>query len=105
MKTLRVQSSIRPEAVEVFPTKDCYMRKNIVEVEDEYGTHFEYDEVLFKSDATKEEIEADFDTWYEFGVHYGEPQPEPPTWEEKMEAQVTYTALMTDTLLESLEEE
>lgn len=29
-----------------------------------------------------------------------EPQPEEPTWQDKMEAQVTYTAMMTDTLIE-----
>ena len=29
-----------------------------------------------------------------------EPQPEEPTWQDRMEAQITFTAIMTDTLIE-----
>lgn len=99
----KVNSSIRPETVIKFPNGECRMAKNIAEIDDEYGKHFEYDEVFFITGATKEEIEADFDTFWEIGVDYGKPQPEPPTWEESIEAQVMYTALVTDTLLEEEE--
>ena len=72
MLTKKVNSSQEPRAVEVFPTGHCYMRKNITQKEDEeQGTYYEYEEVLFVSDATKEEIEADFDTFWANGIGYG----------------------------------
>ena len=56
----KVNSSQAPIEVEVFPTGHCYIRKNITEKEDEeMGKYFEYDEVFFESEASKEEIEAD----------------------------------------------
>ena len=98
MESLNVRSNERPKTVEVFPTKDCFMRKNIVDVEDEDGKHFEYDEVFFISDATEEEIESDFDTFYETAKDWQPPVISPtPTWQERMEAQVTLTALLTKT--------
>ncbi len=100
METLNVRSSLRPESVDVFPDHDCYMRKNITEHEDEEnGKYFEYDEVFFISEATKEEIEADFDTFYQTGREYNPYPPMDPTWQDRMEAQMTYTALMTGTLI------
>ena len=71
MLNKKVNSSIRPIEVEVFPTKHCYMRKNIVQIQSEEGEYFEYDEVFFISDATKEEIEANFDTFWVDGIGYG----------------------------------
>lgn len=95
-----MRSSSRPEAVEVFPEHDCYMRKDIEEHEDEEnGRYFEYNEVFFISDATKEEIEADFDTFYNVGKEYNPYPPVEPTWEDRMEAQMVYTATMTGTLI------
>lgn len=100
MEKLKVQSTQMPETVEVFPTKDCFMRRNIEKVEDEYGEHFEYDEVFFISDLTKEEIESDFDAWYEFGQEWKPDEPKPvANWRERMEAQMTYTAIATKTYL------
>ena len=99
MENPNVRSNERPKTVEVFPTKDCFMRKNIVEYEDEEnGKYFEYDEVFFISDATKEEIEADFETFYKNAKDWQPPAVTPtPTWQERMEAQLTLTALLTGT--------
>ena len=71
MLNKNVNSSIRPAEVEVFPTKHCYMRKNIEQIQSEEGEYFEYDEVFFISDATKEEIEANFETYWANGIGYG----------------------------------
>lgn len=99
MENQKVQSSQIPKTVEVFPTKDVFMRKNITEVEDEDGKHFEYDEVFFISDATQEEIEADFETFYQLGKEYNPHPTQKPTWQDWAEAQMTYTAVMTGTLI------
>lgn len=96
MENSNVTSSERPVEVQVFPTKDCFMRRNIKEVEDENGMHFEYDEVYFISDATAEEIANDFETFWETGRIW---TPEKPSWQDRMEAQMTYTAMMTGTLI------
>lgn len=101
MENLNVRSATRPKEVEVFPAKDCWMRKNITEHEDEEnGEYFEYDEVFFISDATEAEIEADFDTFYNVGRDWQPPvEPVEPTWQQRIEAQLTYTAHMTGTRL------
>lgn len=100
MEKKDVRSFQEPEVVEVFPQKDCYMRKNIIEHEDEEnGKYFSYDEVFFISDATKEEILADFDTFYEAGKEYNPTPADEPTWQDRIEAQVTLTALATGTLI------
>ncbi len=96
METSKVTSSQAPITVEVFPTKDCFMRKNIERIEDEDGVHFEYDEVYFISDATAEEIESNFDYYWEKGRVWTD---EEITWQDRMEAQITYTALKTGTLI------
>ena len=96
METSKVTSSQTPVLIEVFPTKDIFLRKNVVEVTDEDGTHFEYDEVYFKDDATAEQIEADFDTYWEKGRIW---TGEEASWQDRMEAQMTYTAMMTGTLI------
>ena len=68
----KVNSSQAPIEVEVFPTGHCYIRKNITEKEDEeMGKYFEYDEVFFESEASKEEIEADLETFWVNGIGYG----------------------------------
>ena len=35
------------------------------------GKYFEYDEVFFESEASKEEIEADLETFWVNGIGYG----------------------------------
>ena len=98
----KVNSSFRPDPVMKLH-RECRMAKNITEIVDGESVSFEYDEVFFITDATVEEIEANFETYWQIGVDYGKPEPEPATWEEMIEAQVVYTALMTDTLLEEEE--
>ena len=48
---------------------DVWLRKNITETKDlETGeTMYMADEVYFRTSATKETIENDFETWYEKG--------------------------------------
>ena len=99
MENKNVRSSEAPKIVEVFPTKDCFMRKNVVKHEDEDGEYFEYDEVFFISDATEEEISSDFDTFYQTGKEYNPIPAQKPTWQDRIEAQMTYTAVKTGTLI------
>lgn len=66
-----VVSSVSPELVEVFPTKECYMRKNVAEEETEEGVIFRYDEVSFKTEETKEEIEGNFNKYWLIGCQDG----------------------------------
>lgn len=65
-----------------------WLRKNIHEeavVQDEQEfVQFVCDEVFFKTGATAEEIEADFNAYYEFGKNWEEEKA--PTIEERLSA-------------------
>lgn len=68
---------------------DLWMRKNITEVEDpETGAvSYEADEAYMRTSASRAEIEADFEVWYETASNWQPPQPTPkPTPEERIAA-------------------
>lgn len=71
-------------------TADLWMRKNITEVTDtETGAKsYEADEAYMLTSATKAEITADFDAWYETASAWQPPVPEkkPHTEAERIAA-------------------
>lgn len=69
--------AVKPDAVEIYrvgSSTDVILRKNITEVTKTDGdttyTAWECDEVQFRypGTLTKAEVEADFDTWWEYGT-------------------------------------
>lgn len=79
----------KPEAVSIVPVFGgrCYvsLRQNIEAVASDDGTCYRYDEARFmaaSADApSKEQIEADFEAWWDYATDGGKP----PTAEERIE--------------------
>ena len=66
----RTQYSYEPQRMDYIPQKDgsaeVYLRKNIEEVDDgEGGTIWEADEVFLKTRLTEEDINGQFDSYFE----------------------------------------
>ena len=84
-----VQAGVEPSKVllERLPDGSANIRlaDNITTVTDEEGTRFQYDEVAFHLDVdrteTEQDIERDFDDWWEYGT---QPEEEPPTLEQRV---------------------
>lgn len=53
------------------------MRRNITEVpnEEDEGTHFEYEEVMFLTNESEETILANENTWFEYGAKWTQEDP------------------------------
>ena len=91
MLLTNTESSTRPSAVLMDVredgTKIVRMANNIREEERDEQTVFVYDEALFELGAdrteTAEDIEEDFNDWWEFGIQPEEPLP---TLEERIAA-------------------
>lgn len=84
----------RPESIEFMPLPsgdaDLWMRKNIAEITDPetHEVSYEADEAYMRTDATKAEIEADFEGWFETASAWEPPVPEkkPETENERIVA-------------------
>lgn len=84
------ESSIRPSAVtlERLPdgTANVRMANNIAEEDRDGQTVYVYDEAVFAlgtdREETAEDIQADFESWWEYGIQPEEPIP---TIEERLE--------------------
>lgn len=60
-----------------------WLRKDIKKVKDEDGNiSYQANEVYFETSATKEEVETDFDKYFEFGKTWENPTS--PTLEERV---------------------
>ena len=90
MLLTNTESTVRPAAVvmERFPdgTTNIRLADNIREEEREGQTFYVYDEAVFALGADREEtvedIQANFDSWWEYGIQPEEPMP---TIEERLE--------------------
>lgn len=83
----------RPESIKFMPLPsgdaDLWMRKNITEITDPetHEVSYEADEAYMRTDATKAEIEADFEGWFETASEWQPVQPKPkPSTEERIAA-------------------
>lgn len=87
MLYLKTQFSESPENITIEPSNRIILRRNMAQEETEEGTVYTADEVVFKLSypMTKAEIEADFDSWWAFGVE-NDSDTEEPTAEERLSA-------------------
>lgn len=87
MLHLKTQFSESPENITIEPSNRIILRRNIAQEETEEGTAYTADEVVFKLSypMTKAEIEADFNSWWAFGVE-NDSDTEEPTAEERLSA-------------------
>jgi len=90
MLLTNTESTVSPSAVlvERFPdgTANVRLADNVREEEREGQTSYVYDEAVFTLGANREEtaedIRADFDSWWKYGIQPEEPMP---TIEERLE--------------------
>lgn len=87
MLHLKTQFSESPENITIEPGNRIILRRNMAQEETEDGTVYTADEVVFKLSypMTKAEIEADFNSWWAFGVE-NDSDTEEPTAEERLSA-------------------
>lgn len=87
MLYLKTQFSEPPENITIEPSNRIILRRNMAQEETEEGTVYTADEVVFKLSypMTKAEIEADFNSWWAFGVE-NDSDTEEPTAEERLSA-------------------
>ena len=86
-----VRSNTEPSAVQVEVlgdgSKHVRLADNIQEIEEDGQTLYQYDEAVFDLEAfreeTAEDIEAEFEGWWEYGTQPEEPLP---TLEERVAA-------------------
>lgn len=93
----------RPEAIRFeahSAANYVWMRRNVREVPDEYGCHYDCDEVYFETSAGLSAISADEERFWRVGVKWPEQESPEADRLDRIEAQSLYTALMTDTLIE-----
>jgi len=84
----------RPESIKFMPLPsgdaDLWLRKNIAEITDPETNEVSYeaDEAYMRTDATKAEIEADFEGWFETASEWQptQPTPAPGTEDERITA-------------------
>ncbi len=84
----------RPESIKFMPLPsgdaDLWLRKNIAEITDPETNEVSYeaDEAYMRTDATKAEIEADFEGWFETTSEWQptQPEPDPGTEDERIAA-------------------
>ena len=93
----RTEYSRQPEKIyiEDHDINDAWLRKNIAEVHnaDGEGTHWEADEAYFKTHATAEEIEDDFDGYFEEASGWT-PEADVPVDIHQLRADVDYLLMM-----------
>lgn len=87
MLYLKTQFGESPENITIEPSNRIILRRNMAQEETEEGTVYTADEVVFKLSypMTKAEIEADFNSWWAFGVE-NDSDTEEPTAEERLSA-------------------
>lgn len=87
MLYLKTQFSGSPENITIEPGNRIILRRNMAQEETEEGTVYTADEVVFKLSypMTEAEIEADFNSWWAFGVE-NDSDTEEPTAEERLSA-------------------
>lgn len=97
---VKAEFTERPDVV-VFESGDknrVWLRKNIAEEVRSDGEHeaaaFTADEVYFETSAEKNEIEADFDSWFEFGESWVDGSDEQSTEERLTNLENAVLALM-----------
>lgn len=97
---VKAEFTERPETMVFEPgTKNrVWLRKNIAEEARNDGEHetaeFTADEVYFETSASKNEIEADFDSWYDFGEGWVDGSDEQSTEERLTNLENAVLALM-----------
>lgn len=94
----KTEYSQRPEKVYVEEHEkgnDAWLRQNITEIPDVEGdgTHWEADEAYFKTFATEEEIEEDFDGYFDEASGW-EPEKDSPVDLKQLRADVDYLLMM-----------
>lgn len=84
---LNTHFSSTPPAVTIETGNRIILRQNMAQEETEEGTVYTADEVIFtlSYSVTTAELEADFDSWWAFGVENDSDTAEPTT-EERLSA-------------------
>lgn len=84
---LNTHFSSTPPAVTIEPGNRIILRQNMAQEETEDGTVYTADEVIFSLSysVTETELEADFGSWWAFGVENDSDTAEPTT-EERLSA-------------------
>ena len=73
----KVYSAERPDPVLKMANGECRMARNIEEHNDEEnGKYLDYSEVFFMTDAEKQEIESDFEAYWNIGEEWGKTEEE-----------------------------
>ena len=87
MLYLDTHFSEMPPAVTIEPGNRIILRQNMAKEETDEGTVYSADEVIFtlSYSVTADELEADFESWWTFGVENDSDTAEPTT-EERLSA-------------------
>lgn len=74
MFTISVQSNTRPEDIAYYMqdtgVAEVYLRENIMETDGDDGPGYEYDEIYFQTEETRESIETNLAAWKEYGAEW-----------------------------------
>lgn len=93
---LNTHFSSTPPAVTIETGNRIILRQNMAQEETEEGTVYTADEVIFtlSYSVTTAELEADFDSWWAFGVENDSDTNEPTTEERLSAVEEMLTALI-----------
>lgn len=97
---VKAEFTERPESMvfEAGNKNRVWLRKNIVDEVRNDGEHeytaYSADEVYFETSAGKDEIEADFDSWFDFGESWVDGNDEQSTEERLTNLENAVLALM-----------